>query len=389
MNCLFPDYYPRFRCVGSACQDNCCIGWEICIDADTLDYYRSRTGALGEQLAQNIALTDQPHFILDDRQRCPFLNGQNLCQLHIQLGEQHLCSICAQHPRFHNWFGTLKESGVGLCCEEAARLILFSAGFGFVSTVDRQPPDPDSAVPAELLQGLQAVRQTVFGLLQNTRLSLLHRLCLVTALAQDLQGWFDQSRQPELTEEQTATEFCVNACHSIAEFYRDADCHPDFIAQLSHAVAPVSSKDLLPQILRFHRQLAANDPNWHIRLKGLEQHLPSLGKLEQFPELVPPLQRIAQYFVYRYFLAAGVEGDVLSGLLAAVVATLVIALLQLETYQQTGSITPWQQICNAKAYSKEVEYSPENQQQLTDALWTEDFFAPTVLMGCLLQGGEV
>ena len=43
-----PKFYPEFRCVGSACSDNCCIGWEINIDPKTLTFYKSVQGPLGD-----------------------------------------------------------------------------------------------------------------------------------------------------------------------------------------------------------------------------------------------------------------------------------------------------------------------------------------------------
>ena len=35
-----------------------------------------------------------------------------------------LCDICSIHPRYFEWFANIKEGGIGLCCEEAARIIL-------------------------------------------------------------------------------------------------------------------------------------------------------------------------------------------------------------------------------------------------------------------------
>ena len=29
---LVPTYFNEFACIGGACEDNCCIGWEIGID---------------------------------------------------------------------------------------------------------------------------------------------------------------------------------------------------------------------------------------------------------------------------------------------------------------------------------------------------------------------
>jgi len=119
-----PDYYPEFTCTAERCKHNCCIGWEIDIDEDTLTYYQSIGGELGERLKKNISLEETPHFRLCSNDRCPFLNDKNLCDLILQLGEERLCQICTDHPRFRNFLPDRVEIGLGLCCEEAARLIL-------------------------------------------------------------------------------------------------------------------------------------------------------------------------------------------------------------------------------------------------------------------------
>ncbi len=121
---VFPDYYKDFRCIGSACRHNCCIGWEIDIDSKSAELYRGVCGELGERLKKSISYEGEPHFILGEGERCPFLNKNNLCDIIIGLGEDKLCSICAEHPRFHNELPGRVETGLGLACEEAARLIL-------------------------------------------------------------------------------------------------------------------------------------------------------------------------------------------------------------------------------------------------------------------------
>lgn len=121
---IFPDYYNEFKCINSKCRHNCCIGWEIDIDSDTLDYYDTVQGKIGRRLNKNIDRGSIPHFILDEKERCPFLNDLNLCDIIIELGEEHICDICTDHPRFRNELPGRIETGLGLCCEEAARLIL-------------------------------------------------------------------------------------------------------------------------------------------------------------------------------------------------------------------------------------------------------------------------
>lgn len=120
-----PSYYDEFRCIAGKCKHNCCIGWEIDVDEDKLITYMTEYGEFGDRLRENISLEDEcPHFILGENERCPFLNKNNLCDIIINMGEEALCQICNDHPRFVNCFDEREEVGLGLCCEEAARLIV-------------------------------------------------------------------------------------------------------------------------------------------------------------------------------------------------------------------------------------------------------------------------
>lgn len=124
MKKIVPNYYEKFICIADRCRHNCCIGWEIDIDDDTLAYYDEIGGELGNKLRRSIALDPTPHFLLGKDERCPFLDQNNLCEIISELGECGLCQICADHPRFYNWVGNRLEVGLGLCCEAAAKLIL-------------------------------------------------------------------------------------------------------------------------------------------------------------------------------------------------------------------------------------------------------------------------
>lgn len=121
---VVPNYYDRFRCIGGDCRHNCCIGWEIGIDDDALARYRAWDGVWGERIARAVSEEDGAHFVTDENGRCPFLNVHGLCDIQATFGEPYLCTICREHPRFHNELPDRVESGLGLCCEAAARLIL-------------------------------------------------------------------------------------------------------------------------------------------------------------------------------------------------------------------------------------------------------------------------
>jgi len=153
---ITPAYYPQFRCIAEHCRHNCCIGWEIDIDADTYALYNTVGGDFGNRLHDGIVHSEQPCFRLDKHERCAFLNERGLCDIILTLGEDALCDICTDHPRFRTYLDDDLRLGLGLCCEAACRLILDSpvrfinADTGDTVTVDTVvPPLSDTRTPAE------------------------------------------------------------------------------------------------------------------------------------------------------------------------------------------------------------------------------------------------
>lgn len=153
---VIPDYYPRFRCIADRCRHNCCIGWEINVDADTYALYTALDGDFGDRLRRGIVHGGQPCFRLHEGERCAFLNEQGLCDIVLTLGEDALCDICTDHPRFRTYIGDDLRLGVGLCCEAACRLILDSpvrfidADTNIQVTVDTTvSPVADTRTPTE------------------------------------------------------------------------------------------------------------------------------------------------------------------------------------------------------------------------------------------------
>ena len=120
-----PSYYKKFRCIADRCTHSCCVGWDIYIDDVTLKKYETLDRISGCGLLKNVGYTeDGAHFILSCGDRCPNLLENNLCRLICDYGEDILCDICREHPRFRCFFGDREEIGLGLSCEEAARIIL-------------------------------------------------------------------------------------------------------------------------------------------------------------------------------------------------------------------------------------------------------------------------
>ena len=125
MKLIVPDYYDDFICIADRCKHSCCIGWEIDIDDETLEKYQKLKGDFGKRLNAGIETGEcGAHFRLGENERCPFLNEKGLCDIILTVGEEYLSQICTDHPRYCSFYSDRTEIGLGLCCEEAARMIL-------------------------------------------------------------------------------------------------------------------------------------------------------------------------------------------------------------------------------------------------------------------------
>lgn len=125
MKTIVPAYYPLFKCIADKCNHSCCVDWEIDIDPLSYQRYQNMTGEWGERIRKQIVCDNgTASFQLTSEKRCPFLQTNGLCSMILALGEESLCQICTDHPRFRNFYTNRTEIGLGLCCEEACRLVL-------------------------------------------------------------------------------------------------------------------------------------------------------------------------------------------------------------------------------------------------------------------------
>ncbi|MBO5339091.1 MAG: flagellin lysine-N-methylase [Clostridia bacterium] len=140
MKLYAPRYYKNFKCIADKCEHSCCIGWEIDIDKKALLKYKKLKDGYGNIIADTISMDDTPHFKLVENERCPHLDEHGLCKIITNVGEEYLCDICREHPRFYN-YTSIAEVGLGMSCEEAARIILSSSdydAFEYIGEVDAE-----------------------------------------------------------------------------------------------------------------------------------------------------------------------------------------------------------------------------------------------------------
>lgn len=306
MKTIAPDYYTSFSCIADRCRHSCCVGWEIDVDADSLARYQALEGPMGDELRKNIVLEDNcPHFRLGPEERCPFLNEQGLCRMILTLGEDALCQICTDHPRYRSCFCDREELGLGLCCEAAGALILGKPDQTTLVTLE----DDGAEVEHDEFEALiTQVRDRAFALAQDRRLSI-------------------ETRMDGLL-----SEFGVAI--------------PDYT---DGAWADV------------YLSLEQMDPAWAEELSGLKSLSPTCA-LSSFETA---FEQLLVYFLYRHLPSAQDETDFGAYLAFAVLSCRMIRSLCARktdcTFAQLVELT--------RLYSSEVEYSEENTDALIQLLW--------------------
>ena len=102
MRIRVPDYYDDFRCLAGACLHTCCEKWEVVLDPETARLYETVPGPLGEKLRAAMETDAEGDVCFSLRGgRCPFLDEENLCEIHRQLGAEATSVTCRSHrPRF-------------------------------------------------------------------------------------------------------------------------------------------------------------------------------------------------------------------------------------------------------------------------------------------------
>ena len=136
MRVFFPSYYKEFRCIADRCRHSCCVGWEIFVDEGAMARFSATGGALGDEIRKNI--TPDGMIRLTECERCPFLDERGLCRMISEKGDSFVPAICQEHPRFYHRVGDRLEGGIGMSCEEAARIILSSDDFFSMMELDRE-----------------------------------------------------------------------------------------------------------------------------------------------------------------------------------------------------------------------------------------------------------
>lgn len=318
MKIVAPSYYKKFRCLADKCRHTCCAGWEIDIDEVTLKKYREIKGSFGMRLKNAIDFKEDVYsFKLTEDERCPFLNKNGLCDIYTQLGEESLCSICRDHPRFRNYFSSQIELGVGLCCEAAAKLVIEDDdGISFSVVSD----DGEDCADTEEEKYFFEVREDIFDILRSD----------------------DSCRE------------CIER-----------------IIEYTGAVYPKKTVEEWADVfLRMERL----DESWTVLLNKLKRES---GWLENYVSDFPKgfdreFKRLMAYFVYRSLADSSGWQELCARVCFCVISCEMIRLLSVAELKEKGSLNLSSIEELSRLYSSEIEYSAENAEALLDIFMAEN-----------------
>lgn len=133
---LVPRYMSQFSCTGSECEDTCCAGWHVTIDRKTYKKYQKISiPSLKKEVERSILRnkvdpsdTNYAYIKMDHNIACPFMDGDKLCSIQKNLGENMLSTTCTQYPRTNNLVHGVIETSATASCPEIARIALLNPG---------------------------------------------------------------------------------------------------------------------------------------------------------------------------------------------------------------------------------------------------------------------
>lgn len=251
-----PTYFDKFVCVADKCKHSCCSpGWEIDIDDESAARYRRMRGALGKELKENMQYTDGvASFKLREDGRCPFLNERGLCRLIIERGEDALCDICREHPRFYNILPYREEVGLGIYCEEVCRLVI------------------EEAEPSKIIEDILPCYDGEYDEYTDGEI----------AFASELLSCRAHLLKTVTDAEHTFAERLASICHDCGISENDA--------------CQIKRRD----ILDFMLTLEPLDETWVPLINGIVAHFEEL-KADSFDEHEKAFENLTVYYLYRYY----------------------------------------------------------------------------------------
>ncbi len=308
-----PKYFDAFKCVADRCPDTCCAGWDVEIDGESAEKYKNETGSLKPFFDKHLT-TDEDGYIFSLVDGCcPLLDESKLCRIQLAKGEEALCETCRLFPRYFDDYGDIRETGLGLGCPEAARILLLPET---EVCLDSTAQSKD-----KIYNILSEKREEFFSILENKRYDLKLKLSSVLFSAAEFQSSIDRV---DWLGNDSAVPFsdCIKVLEKM-EFISEE--RRSFLLSLSDEKAVYRNS-------------------------------------EKYSE---DIVRLFQYYLMRYMMTACFDLDLLTKVKYGIFACIITKRI----YDSFPELSFDDRVRILYSYSKEVEYSPVNLDILDNSLY--------------------
>lgn len=308
-----PKFFDAFKCVADRCPDTCCAGWDVEIDGESAEKYKNETGSLKPFFDKHLT-TDEDGYIFSLVDGCcPLLDENKLCRIQLAKGEEALCETCRLFPRYFDDYGDIRETGLGLGCPEAARILLLPET---EVCLDSTAQSKD-----KIYNTLSDKREEFFSILGNKRYDLKLKLSSVLFSAAEFQSSID--RVDWLGNDSTVPfSDCIKVLEKM-EFISEE--RRSFLLSLSDEKAVYRNS-------------------------------------EKYSD---DIVRLFKYYLMRYMMTACFDLDLLTKVKYGIFACIITKRI----YDSFPELSFDDRVRILYSYSKEVEYSPVNLDILDNSLY--------------------
>lgn len=379
MKLRVPFYYDQFHCITSECKDNCCVGgWEIDIDDDTYNYYMSLEGELGDRIRAVITKSEDGSdcFKLIDG-HCGLLDENGLCTIHKELGAEHLSVVCDQFPRYSEYYGEIKESGIGLACEEAERII-FSENKTFTTVLkpcDEEYSEDDEYDSAYAVRIFKA-RDAIFKILDMPEMSINEKLIVILKYCASIQEYINEDDSDGLKEFVNA--FGRSNIEHILMEMNDKSEHEGF--------DDTDIQECIRNIMYSYEDMEVLNDRWEKMLSDISEIFHDNMDNEKYHEIQDEFmtamigreyeyKNFITYLVFRYFAKSVYDYDVVGKAKMFIANYFILRQMDmLVWYKKRRQFTFEDRIDTVHIFSRQVEYSEENMEALYESFLFDDVF---------------
>lgn len=387
MKYTIPHYFEQFRCTAAECVDTCCAGWAIMIDEESLEKYKNTEGPLGNRLHNSINWEEQS--FCQYEKRCAFLNEDNLCDLHIEGGENMLCETCRNYPRHMEEFEGLREGSLALSCIEAAKIILgCKEPVQFLTMEDDIEDAEDEDFDFLLFTKLMDAREAILKMLQNREVDIRVRMGMVVELSKEIQIAVDKGEVFQIDE--LLEKF--GKMDALLKMQKQMEENPvgdtEYCSEMRKMFRTFSKLEVLkedwPEYVRKAERLLFGGGQSEY-LENRKAFHESIGlKSESYDVWSCLLEQLMVYFVFTYFCGAVYDDCILGKMQTAVVSTMLIQELAQAVWIEKQEAFAFMDFVDvAHRYSREIEHSDINLLRLEKLFDRLPIFQPKQLIRIL------